>query len=48
MNTIFYILIFWLLLLVVVYGHFFYEVKGRNINFSKKLTQLRDAFTEEE
>ena len=48
MSPIFLLLIFWALFVIGVYAHFYYEVKARYINFSEKLTQLRDTLTEEE
>ena len=48
MAPIYIILIIWAVFVIGVYAHFYYEVKARYINFSEKLTQLRDSLTEEE
>jgi len=48
MSTTGYILLGWLLFDVVVYLYLIYDIFAPRINFRKRLTQLRDAFTEEE
>ena len=48
MSTSSYIIIGWLVFLILVYCHVFYDVKASRIDFRKRWRQLRDAFTEEE
>lgn len=48
MSILHYILIAWVFVLCCVYGHCFYDIKGRHINLNEKMTKIRDTFTEEE
>lgn len=48
MGTHSYFLLGWLVFLVLVYAHIFYDIHASRIDFRKRWHQLRDAFTEEE